>query len=1116
MLKKICLSIFLLIIVGGSLYGQTTFFGKNKVQYKLLDWQYIQTRHFDIYFAGHMYETAKFASTVLESSYVVISDELNYTIQKRVPVFIYNSPNDFQQTNIIPDLLPEGVGGFTEAFKNRIAVPFDGSLEDFRHVLHHELTHAVTYDMLYGNLFTSIISRQRLFSLPLWLAEGYAEYSSRHGWDYFADMYIRDATINNYLMPLDRIDGYLAYKEGQALVNYIVDNYGKQKIGEIFAKGKVHLTMNKTLEASLGIDEKELWDGFSKEMKRRYWPEITKRKEPKDIAKALTDHTKDASGFNGKPIYSPKGDRLAIFSDRSKYMSIYLISAINGSEIERLVKAERSGDLESLHSYYSGITFSPDGDSIAFVVKSKGRDDLYFLTINDRNIYKKKMFGYNSILSPVWSPDGNKIAFSALDGRHRDIIIYDLKADSTYNLNNDLYDDVEPSWFPDSKRLAFSSDRPHPDNAYVLENPDRKPSDSAINYAAIYNASQYGNYSLFMINTETGELKPLPCGPGQNREPAVAPGGEKICFVSNRNGIDNLYITYLDGSTTYAVTDMLTGATSPSWSPDGKDIAFSSFNQGGFDVFILNDWQPVGHRGVLAPTAFLKGEYGEERGQYAMQSEPVASGAKSGETALVAHDHAAVPGEKPEVAPDTSTSQPEPVSDTSGIVVAPPVDSVASADSVARSDTTRIEDGEYVHISAKPGGSGDALAGIFAEVPTDSATGKNRLNEQQAAVFDSIAGINRLPSGEYKVHDYRVKFTPDFISGGFSYDTFFGLSGQSVFVFSDYLGDHQIYLLTDLVNTIDQTNIQLYYFYNRLRTNFGVGIFHTKNYYIDPNDFLLSDRFYGFQAYVAYPFSIFSRVEATASQYFIDRRYHDSDDPRTGRSDRVATVSAGLVHDNIIWGITGPLDGRRSRLDLTAATDLGDRNRISFYSGEFDFRKYWHIKGLFSTAVRLTGGASFGKTPRRYFLGGTSNKIGSTTVNAEVYDVENLYFADIVVPLRGYDYYALSGTRYFLGNFEFRYPFIDYLKMNFPLPITIGYLTGNIFYDIGSAWDEQSGFKGATAVGKNRLLDIKSAFGFGVRANLGIFVLRYDLAWRTDLAQVADKPMSYFSIGADF
>jgi outer membrane protein assembly factor BamA len=75
---------------------------------------------------------------------------------------------------------------------------------------------------------------------------------------------------------------------------------------------------------------------------------------------------------------------------------------------------------------------------------------------------------------------------------------------------------------------------------------------------------------------------------------------------------------------------------------------------------------------------------------------------------------------------------------------------------------------------------------------------------------------------------------------------------------------------------------------------------------------------------------------------------------------------------------------------------------------------------------------------------------------------------------------------------------------------------GAIFFDAGSAWFG-SNFKGGTSEGGNsRLNDIKTGFGFGMRANLGIFVLRYDLAWKTDFNTIADKSTSYFSFGADF
>jgi len=88
--------------------------------------------------------------------------------------------------------------------------------------------------------------------------------------------------------------------------------------------------------------------------------------------------------------------------------------------------------------------------------------------------------------------------------------------------------------------------------------------------------------------------------------------------------------------------------------------------------------------------------------------------------------------------------------------------------------------------------------------------------------------------------------------------------------------------------------------------------------------------------------------------------------------------------------------------------------------------------------------------------------------------------------------------------------------MNFPLPFSIRYVTGAIFYDIGSAWDNDKTFKGGSTEGGAHLQDIKSSFGFGIRANLGFLVLRYDLAWLTDFNSVAAHPRYYFSLGADF
>lgn len=1094
-MRKAVISIFaLLILTAASAGAQEVYFGKNKVRYKDFDWHYIQTPHFDIYFYERAYPTAKFTATVLESAYVEVSHELDYQINKAVPVFLYNSHNDFQQTNISPYLLPEGVGGFTEAFKNRIVIPFDGSYENLRHVLHHELTHAVTFDMLYGNMFSSLLSRQRLFNLPLWYAEGYAEYSSRHGWDYFSDMFVRDATINGYLTPPDYLGGFLAYKQGQAMVKYIADTYGEDKLGDILQKGKIHLTMDRAMKASVGISMEQFWKDFSKEMKRRYWPEIANRKEADEIGKRLTKSREDGSYFNERPAWSPDGDKIAIFSDQSDFTEIILISALDGHKIKTLVRSQRSGDLESLHSYVSGMSFSPEGRRLVFVAKSKGKESIFFYSLEDDKIYQKRRMDYYNIVSPAWSPDGKKVAFAALDGHKRDLFVYHIESDYVEQITDDRFDDVDPSWTQDSKSLVFTSDRPHPQNQVL----DAQGHPYVGEGALMPGDFSYGRYNLCRADVETHRIEPVDVGPGPNHSAKVSPDGRKLAFISSRNGIDNIYIAYLDSVEHYAISDILTGVSSLAWSPEGDKLAYSAFFRGAYDIFTIDKLIPAGDNGTLEPTAYVRGEYnliGKSKDKQLVVG--------AGQDSSVA----AVLGETPEYAtysPDTVEA--ESPADTAEYVSR--VDSTESDDGVI--DSTGTYGDEYVYVS----NTSTPLDSLFMDVESrDVGTGEGA---DTAGIRDEDIP-DRLPSGEYEIRDYKVKLSPDYVSGGVSYNTFFGLRGQSYFIFSDYLGNHQIYLATDLVNTIDQSYIQAYYFNNVKRTNFGIGLFHTKNFYIDTDDFLFSDRFYGVQGVIRRPFSTYSRLELVGAQYFIDRKYYDFDDPREDRNSKVTTGTVSWVFDNVLWGYTGPINGRRAKLSITAGVNLFDASDIEFYSLEFDWRKYWHLDQQISMALRFAGGASEGRTPKQYFLGGTTNWIGSRTLDAKVYDVENLYFADVVTPLRGVPYYEMSGDRFALMNWELRFPLIQYFAMKFPLPIVFSNITGVMFTDVGSAWFDGH-FKGATSQdGPTRLQDIHTGFGLGARLNVfGFLLLRYDLAWNTDFAKISNDPTSYFSFGADF
>ena len=196
------LSLLGMLFFVGTAFAQVDEFGKNKVQYKNFEWYFIQSKHFDVYFYPQEYYLAEFTAEAAEAAYASISSHFRYDITNRIPLVIYDSHNDWQQTNVISEYLEEGVGGVTEMFKNRVVVPFEGSYRMFRHVIHHELVHAVVNDMYYGGSIQSVIANNITLQLPMWFNEGLAEYESL-GWDANSDMFMLDATVNEYLVPID-------------------------------------------------------------------------------------------------------------------------------------------------------------------------------------------------------------------------------------------------------------------------------------------------------------------------------------------------------------------------------------------------------------------------------------------------------------------------------------------------------------------------------------------------------------------------------------------------------------------------------------------------------------------------------------------------------------------------------------------------------------------------------------------------------------------------------------------------------------------------------------------------------------------------------------------------
>ena len=992
-MKKLTLKIVLLLsFMPPMLFGQ---FGKNKVQYKDFDWYYIQTEHFDIYFSQTGESLAEFTSKAAEEALALIQKSFNYKINNRITVIVYNSQNDFQETNVIDQYLSEGIEGFTELFKNRVVVQFMGSYKKFRHLVHHELVHAVMNDMFYGGSIQNIISNNISINIPQWFSEGMAEYQAL-GWDVDTDMFIRDAAINEYLPDIPGLGGYFAYRGGQSVFYYIDRKYGKEKIGELIGKIRNSGNVEAGFKDAIGLSIEELNERWKKEIKRIYWPDIAKRKDPDEFAKRLTDHKKDGGSYNTSPAISPQGDKIAFLSNRDFYFDLYLMSAIDGQIIKKLIKGNRTADFEELNILTPSLTWSPDGKKIALGAKSGGYDVVYLIDVEseDRETIPLSLEGVKSV---TWSPDGKSLAFVGHTAKQSDIYLYNLETKQLENLTDDLFTDSDPAWSFDGSKIFFSSDR----NDNLSKN--TLPENFKI-YRHDYN--QLDIYSFDLSNQKIERITSLPLS--DEVSPIASPDGNYLLFISDLNGINNIYRISLTNNSAIHVADVnseelipvtnsLNGLYQLSASKDGKKLSFTSLYQSAFNIFLMNNpFELTLDEKKLEPTLFISSLSKKENGEEFIER-------------------------------DSSVALKNSKDDSLQIYVGNIVDT-----SKVYGDSVEIDFSNYVF-------------GTDFNLPKDTGSVDN-------SKFNLANNLDK--QGNYKVNKYKISFSPDIVYANAGYSSLYGLQGTTVISFSDVLGNHRLIGVTSLQIDLKNSDYGLAYYYLPERIDFGIEAFHTARFvYLSRGNFsdLIRFRNFGAVGSMSYPINRFKRFDFGLSWLNISQENLDNPNETT---DKVSYIipSLGFVHDNVLWGYTSPIDGSRYRFDIYGNPGLSNK-KLSFYSVLGDYRRYLRFWTDYSFVFRYSGGYSAGSNPQRFFIGGIENWINRSfaTTDIPLESASDFAFLTAALPLRGFDYAERIGTRYSLVNMEFRFPLIRYLVTG-ALPFLFRNILGVVFIDAGAAW----------------------------------------------------------------
>lgn len=1010
-------------------------FGKNKVQYEDFKWKYIQSEHFDVYYNEGSKYLGEFTALQAERALVKLQTDLNYSINRRVSIIVYNSHVQFQQTNTVWEYLPEGVGGVTELFKNRVVLPFDGSYESFRHVIAHELTHAVLNDMFYGGTFQTSLSTGSMFEIPIWMNEGLAEWESLGTLTTLTDMYMRDLTISQMLPELKDLNGYLAYRGGQTFYWYIANNYGEDKIGELINKLNSYRNVDMAFSSTFNMKLEQFSEKWLKDIKRMYLPDLKVFQDPEEFSEKLTDHKKTHSFYNSSPAISPNGQKFAYISDNDGLFGIWVRDIDPNSKPKKLITSLREQDFEELNIITPGISWDPKSEKLAISAKRGGENAIYIVDAQTGK-YNVLSWGLKSIYSVSWSPDGTKLAFIATLPCQSDVFIYDLQSGDLTNLTNDIFSDMYLTWSDDSKTIYFISDRG--DN--LTTNLDTKT-------FKIWHHN-FNSNDIYSISLENKVIKRLTFTPtSQKTSVAVNNKANKLLYVSDENGISNIYELDLDNLTTKPKTNSLIGISQLSLSPDASKLLFTGQVDGGYDIFLMRF--PF-ERNLDISTLPLTEYKSDEEQKKKVISE---------------------------------------ISKNSQIKI----------DSVSKQDSIR--------------GYGDFV--IDFERQSFVKPNPDASQKKEAQQFTTTRGEYVATDTNFIEKSYKLTFSPDIILGNPGYNTFYGFQGMAQMLFSDVLGDNQIYFQANLMTDIRNSSFLLNYSYLPDLIDWSFTLYNSAAYVILSNYNLYRFRNFGVSVDASLPFNLFRRVEFGLGWMNLSRNNVDyPTDPAIERMLFVPRVR--YVFDNTLWGWFGPMMGGRYYIEALASPKL-TKNAATFYNVNMDFRYYFPIiQNYLSFAIRGAAGGSFGPNPQKYFLGGTENWINAEfTGNYMPFDDPiDFGFMQFEMPMRGWAVGEKYGTKFFLSNAELRFPLFTALLAG-PVPILFQGVMGSIFYDIGGVWTDSFKSTYKDANGTPQPGDLLMSAGIGVRTYLLGLPLKLDIAW-SNLYRVWSKPQYMISLGYDF
>jgi hypothetical protein len=1077
-------------------------FGKNRIQHRSFDWQYLSGENFDVYYYDGRKAIATQALEYLESEFDRITDLIGYAPYYKARVFLYNSLADQRQSNMGLNRTEFSVNGELEFVKPYIEVSYLGTGQEFKQELLFKISDLMVNEMMYGGSLKEMFQSALLMNLSEWFVNGASQYVAR-GWTTEMDDHIREIIRNKRATKIIKYSGTEAALVGQSFWNFIAEKYGKSSISNILNYTRITRNEEKSILITLGVSYKQVmkeWQEFYSQMQQQVSQSYI---NPVDSTRIPLRHNLTTEYTTIK--ISPDGRYLAYAeNDRGRYI-VKVRSIETGKETTILTQGSKVIGQEV--DYRLPILGWSDANTLGVIAVKKGNYTFWLYDLSTRTKLPRELDKFNNVRSLSFSSNGRLAVLSAdYEGRN-DLYLVSSRRDRVRRLTNDVYDDLDPSFIPNTNKIVFSSNR---------------TSDSLNQKTKPALGSLTDNYNLYVFDLDTTKTKLDKVTNTLSKDYSpIALNSTTYYYLSDQRGIINLF--KFDRSTRIytQVTNFSTSIKDYDFNTGNNTFAMITNRKMRDEIYISRNFNlnrqvftPATRRKELQQARVVRERRKQEENKNmsvrdlinarlkdAQQNDtgkisiPDSVQNKKDSTVLPAPTIKADSVKSDSVKADTSKPKLPEVVNTDNYVFE---DEVVKKTQPSESFLTR-----YMKARDK-----NNIQGPF---PYESRFSADNLIT--SAVIDPMRGFGI--SIERQMNDMLE-----------NYRLVTGLMTSIDFKNGDFWAEGQ-YLphLLDFSVRFDRKGIRWEpfvesnsYKYSLNKLEFGVSL-------------PLNDR----ARISVKPFGAFARSVNIGNVNSFPTA-PPTDVPITNF---YAGLKSELVYDNSITVDMNIIEGTRGKISYVHYEGLNDPNN-SFSQISGDVRHYQKIYKEIVFAVRGFAGSFYGKSPKHYLLGGMDNwffndtRYSGTTSTGEKNPLgvesenQDVLFVEYATNLRGFEYGALFGNNVLLMNAEFRVPIVQAFTN---APITSNFfrhLQLIAFYDIGSSWSGKPPFSGETSVSYDRYdsfpfqVDVKNylnpwlySYGLGARTVMLGYYIKVDVAWPVMNYEVGNARW-FVTLGFDF